>query len=207
MIIHTILGGIAVTNFKVFSDFACPFCYIGFSIARKLTEEDPDIQFDFYPYELDIDVPEGGSSLESSIPKEQIEMSYRRIERLGSEYGLVYKNKIKKFNTGLLHRAALYAKEAGKFYEFASEAFNAIFADGKNVALKEVVNDIGLKVGLNIQEMMMVIEDGNFEEAMEEARELAVAYGIESVPTFIREDGKRVTLLKDYEKFKRDLID
>lgn len=196
-----------MTNFKVFSDFACPFCYIGFTIARKMVNENPDIQIEFFPYELDMDVPERGSSLETSIPREQIEMSYRRIERLGSEYGLVYSNKTDKFNTGLLHRASLYAKEVGKFYEFASEAFFAIFTEGRNVALKEVINDIGLKAGLNIQEMMMAVEDGSFEEAMDEARELAVAYEIESVPTFIRDDGKRVTLLKDYEKFKRDLLE
>lgn len=196
-----------MTNFKVFSDFACPFCYIGFIIARKMVEEIPEIQIDFYPYELDMDVPESGLSLEVSIPMEQIEMSYRRIQRLGSEYGLVYNNKTSKFNTGLLHRAALYAKEVGKFYEFSSEAFREIFTEGRNVALKEVVNDIGLKAGLNIQEMMNNIEEGSFEESMEEARELAAAYGIESVPTFIREDGKRITLLKDYEKFKRDLME
>ena len=196
-----------MTNFKVFSDFACPFCYIGFTIARKMVEENPEIQIDFYPYELDMDVPEMGSSLEVSIPMEQIEMSYRRIQRLGSEYGLVYNNKTSKFNTGLLHRAALYAKEVGKFYEFSSEAFREIFTEGRNVALKEVVNDIGLKAGLNIQEMMNNIEEGSFEESMEEARELAAAYGIESVPTFIREDGKRITLLKDYDKFKRDLME
>lgn len=196
-----------MTNFKVFSDFACPFCYIGFTIARKMVEEIPEIQIDFYPYELDMDVPESGSSLEVSIPMEQIEMSYRRIQRLGSEYGLVYNNKTSKFNTGLLHRAALYAKEVGKFYEFSSEAFREIFTEGRNVALKEVVNDIGLKAGLNIQEMMNNIEEGSFEESMEEARELAAAYGIESVPTFIREDGKRITLLKDYDKFKRDLME
>lgn len=196
-----------MTNFKVFSDFACPFCYIGFTIARKMVEENPEIQIDFYPYELDMDVPEMGSSLEVSIPMEQIEMSYRRIQRLGSEYGLVYNNKTSKFNTGLLHRAALYAKEVGKFYEFSSEAFREIFTEGRNVALKEVVNDIGLKAGLNIQEMMNNIEEGSFEESMEESRDLAAAYGIESVPTFIREDGKRITLLKDYDKFKRDLME
>ena len=196
-----------MTRFMVFSDFACPFCYIGFSIAKRIIEENPEIIFDFYPYELDREVPEEGTSLENSIPRERIEMSYRRIERLGSEYGLVYKNKMHKFNTGLLHRAALYANEAGRFYEFSSEAFKAIFSEGNNVALKEIVNDIGLKAGLNIQEMMTAIEDGSFEEAMEEARELSSAYAIESVPTFIREDGKKVTLLKDYEKFKKDLID
>ena len=194
-------------KFKVFSDFACPFCYIGFTIAHKLIEENPQAQFHWYPYELDTEVPESGKSLEDSIPKEQIEMSYRRIERLGSEYGLVYNNKVNKFNTGLLHRAALYAQEVGRFYPFAAEAYKTIFTDGRNVALKEVINDIGLKAGLNIQEMMTVVEAGSFEDAMLEAKELAVANEIDSVPTFIREDGKKVMLLKDYEKFKRDLME
>ena len=194
-------------KFKVFSDFACPFCYIGFTIAHKVTEEYPEVEFFWYPYELDSEVPEEGSSIESYIPKEQLDMSYRRIERLGSEYGLIYNNKVNKFNTGLLHRAGLYAQEVGKFYPFAAEAFRTIFTDGRNVALKEVINDIGLKAGLNIQEMMTAIEDGSFEEGMHEAIELAAAYEIESVPTFIREDGKRVTLLKDYAKFKRDLME
>lgn len=194
-------------KFKVFSDFACPFCYIGFTIAHKVVEENPEAEFVWYPYELDSEVPESGVSIENFIPKEQLDMSYRRIERLGSEYGLVYNNKVNKFNTGPLHRAALYAQEVGKFYPFAAEAFKAIFTDGKNVALKEVVNDIGLKAGLNIQEMTAAIEDGIFEDGMQEARDLAAAYEIESVPTFIREDGKRVTLLKDYTKFKRDLME
>ena len=42
---------------------------------------------------------------------------------------------------------------------------------------------------------------------MENSRELAAAHEIESVPTFIREDGVKVTLLKGYEKFKKDLLE
>lgn len=192
---------------RVFSDFACPFCYIGFSIAEKMVKENLDVEFHWYPYELDSEVPEAGASLGDVVPKEQIDMAYRRIERLGSEYGLVYSNKTIKFNTGLLHRAALYAQEVGQFYPFARRAFKAIFEEGNNVALKEVVNEIGLEAGLNIHEMTEAIEAGEFEDVMETSRELAIAYEIESVPTFIREDGERVTLLKSYDKFKKDLID
>ena len=171
----------------------------------RMQEENPEMNFHWYPYELDRDTPEEVSDLGDSIPREQIEIAYRRIERLGSEYGLVYTNKTRKFNTGLLHRAAVYAQEVGLFYPFAKEAFKAIFEDGKNIALKEVVNEIGLVAGLNIQDMMKSIEEGNIEHKMEEARELAAVYEIESVPTFIREDGKKVTLLKEYNKFKDDL--
>ena len=36
-------------------------------------------------------------------------------------------------------------KKEGKYYEFAKEAFKAIFEYGKNVADPVVINEIGLK--------------------------------------------------------------
>ncbi|MBU5311392.1 DsbA family protein [Tissierella carlieri] len=196
-----------MTNIKVFSDFACPFCYIGFSIANKLIQEIPNINIEWLPYELDPDLSLEGVYLTNHIPQEQIDMSYRRIERLGSEYGLIYNSKIKKFNTHRLHKAALYAHEEGKYYEFAKEAFKTIFEYGKNVGEPIIINEIGLVAGLNIVEMNNCIDNGSFDEKMKEAKYLASVYEIDSVPTFIVNDKKKVTLLKDYEKFKKDLLE
>lgn len=195
-----------MSNIKVFSDFACPFCYIGFSIADKLRQENPYITFEWYPFELEPEAPIEGYDFGDKHPMDQIEMSYKRIQRLGSEYGLVYNNKTRKSNTHRLHKASLYAKKEDKFYEFAKEAFKAIFEDGKNVGENIVVNEVGLAAGLNIVEMNRCIDSGNFDEFMDEAKNLVPEYNIESVPTFILEDGKQVTTLKDYGKFKKDLI-
>ncbi|NLJ99564.1 MAG: thioredoxin domain-containing protein [Tissierellia bacterium] len=195
-----------MTNIKIFSDFACPFCYIGFSIADKLRRENSNINIEWIPYELDSDYPLEGGDLTESIPQKQIELSYRRIERLGSEYGLVYNNKTKKFNTNRLHKAALYARDEGRYYEFAREAFKAIFEHGKNVGEPVIVNEIGLAAGISIVEMNRCIDSGAFDEEMEEARNLASIYEIESVPTFVVDENKKVTLLKDYERFKKDLL-
>jgi predicted DsbA family dithiol-disulfide isomerase len=195
-----------MVNIKIFSDFACPFCYIGFSIADRLRKENTNINIEWIPYILDSNVPLDGDDLLNHIPQEQIDMSYRRIERLGKEYGLVYNNKTKKFNTNRLHQAALYANKENKYYEFAKEAFKAIFEYGKNVGDPTIVNEIGLAAGLNIVEMNNCIEEGTFNEKIEEARNLVSVYEIESVPTFIVNDKKKVELLKDYEKFKKDLV-
>ena len=195
-----------MTNIKIFSDFACPFCYIGFSIADKLRRENSNINIEWIPYELDSDYPLEGGDLTESIPQKQIELSYRRIERLGSEYGLVYNNKTKKFNTNRLHKAALYARDEGRYYEFAREAFKAIFEHGKNVGEPVIVNEIGLAAGISIVEMNRCIDSSAFDEEMEEARNLASIYEIESVPTFVVDENKKVTLLKDYERFKKDLL-
>ena len=195
-----------MTSIKIVSDFACPFCYIGFSIAEKLTKEIPDINIEWIPYELDPVLPIEGGDLADQIPQKQIDMSYRRIERLGSEYNLVYNNKTKKFNTHRLHKAALFARDEGKYYQFAKEAFKTIFEYGINVGEPVIINEIGLEVGINIVEMNKCIDEGFYDEEMEEAKNLWSVYGIESVPTFIVNGNRKVTLLKDYERFKKDLL-
>lgn len=193
-------------NFKVFSDFSCPFCYIGFTIAEKLISERDDVNFKWYPYELNssLSVEEGALI---SIPKEQLKIGYQKIDILASEYGLRYKNKTKQFNTRKLHLAAMYAQSVEKFYPFAKQAFKAIFEDARNVGKLETINDLGLKAGLNIQEMNAAINDPVFLEEFMEAKNLIEVYEIELIPTFIREDNKKIFNLKDYESFKKDLLE
>lgn len=198
---------IFLTNIKVFLDYACPFCYLGFSIAEKLHEERPDIKFEFFPYELDADAPQEPSLLTDYIDEDTVKSSYERIERLGSEYGLDYSNKYQRFNTRRLLMAGMYSKKEEKFYEFSRLAFKAIFEDGKNVAKAEIVNEIGLEAGLNIVEMNNCINGDSLDDEMERAKNLIPVYEVDSVPTFIVNDKKKVTKLKPYAEFKSDLLD
>lgn len=195
-------------NIKIFSDFACPFCYIGLAIVKRLKEEEANIEFQWIPYILRQNAPLEGRDLLNRISKEDLDKSYKRIEGLGLEYNLIYNNKRKGFNTNKLHKAALYAEKEGKYYEFAERAFKAIFEYGKNVAKKSVINDLALKSGLNIDEMNNYIKREEVHDYLfNRAKNLAEKYEIDSVPTFIVDDSKKVYILKDYENFKRDLLD
>ena len=196
-----------MTNIKVFSDFACPFCYIGLSIIDKLRKENDELNIEWIPFLLSPSEPMEGSDLASSIPQEQIDMAYRRINRLGSEYGLVYNNRTKKFNTNRLHKAALYAETVDKYYEFSKEAFKTIFEYGKNVGEISVINEIAASVGLDIDEMNKQIDEGKFDSSMEKAKELVPVHNIDSVPSFIINDNKKVTTLKDYKRIVKDMLE
>ena len=196
-----------MTNIKVFLDYACPFCYLGFSIADKLHKERPDINFEFLPYELNPDSSKEPSKTTDHIPEKKLMDSYERIERLGNEYGLEYNNKTKSFNTHRLLLAGMYSKKEEKFFDFSREAFKAVFQDGKNVAEPVIVNEIALKAGLNIVEMNNCIETEELEDEFERAKNLIPVYEVDSVPTFIVNDKKTVTELKDYEAFKKDLLE
>lgn len=197
-----------MTNIRIFSDFACPFCYIGFSIANKLRKENPNVNIEYYPYELNPNMSIQGENLKDKIPEEHLNKAYKRIRRLGREYGLIYNDNPKSYNTHKLHKASLYARDEGKFYEFAEEAFKAIFERGENIAKDVVINDIGIKAGLNIVEMNKCLNMEKYEEEMQEASNLARSfYEIDSVPSFIVDERKLVTNLKPYEKFKKDLLE
>lgn len=195
-----------MTNIKVFSDYACPFCYIGFSIIDKLKKNNPDVIIEWMPFELSPDRPFEGTDITKNIPEEQLDMAYKRILRLGSEYDLVYNNKTKSFNTHRLHKASLYANSVDKFYEFSKEAFKTIFEYGKNVADHSIIDEIAVSVGLNVDEMNKQIDEGKFDETMKKAKELVPVHKIDSVPSFIINDDKKVTTLKDYKRITKDIL-
>lgn len=190
---------------KTFMDFTCPFSYIGFAILEKLKDEEVNVDYTWYPYVLDENTPVEGKDISTKFEGKGLEQAFKRITRLGDEYGLKYENKNIAYNTARAHRAALFARDSGKLDEFAGKIFRAIFEEGRNVAEKEVLNDIGLEVGLNIVEMNTCIDDGGYEEEMEEAKKMASVYEVESVPTFIVDEKRKVTDLKPYSEFKKDL--
>lgn len=194
-------------NIKVFSDYSCPFCYIGFSIIDKLRKENPDLEIQWMPFELAPDMPFEGREITEKVAPEQLEMAYKRILRLGSEYDLVYNNRTSNFNTNRLHKASLYANSVDKFYEFSKEAFKIIFEYGKNVADHSVIDDIALSLGLDVNEMNKQIDEGIFDEEMEMAKALIPTHDIDSVPSFVVNDDKKVTTLKDYKRIVKDILE
>ena len=192
---------------KVFSDYSCPFCYIGFSIIDKLRKENYDLDIQWLPFELNPDGSLEARDITENVSPEQLEMAYKRILRLGSEYDLVYNNRSKSFNTHRLHKASLYANTVDKFYEFSKEAFTTIFEYGKNVADHSVIDEIALSVGLDVDEMNKLIDEGKFNEEMELAKSLVPTHDIDSVPSFVINDDKKVTTLKDYKRIVKDILE
>ena len=166
----------------------------------RLIKEKPDVEYIWLPYQLDDSIPEEGKDMFGKFEK-----GYERFGTLGKEYDLIFKDPKKVFNTELAHKAALFARDNGKFYEFAKEVFKTVWEKGENIGNMETLNKIGLEVGINIAEMNRCISSGAYDEEMYEAKIMASVFEIESVPTFVVNDKKNVTNLKPYEEFVKDL--
>ncbi|MFW9824968.1 MAG: DsbA family protein, partial [Candidatus Thorarchaeota archaeon] len=75
----------------VFSDYICPFCYIGFHRIEKLKEK-YNLDVEWEPFELHPETPKEGFNMEGiSFPKGYLEMVMENVKRLAEEDGLNFK--------------------------------------------------------------------------------------------------------------------
>ncbi len=141
------------------------------------------------------------------MSEEDLDKFYKTLNRLGQPYNIKFSNKDKKFNTHRAHLAGEYAKTQGKYEEFCEETFKAYYRDSKNLADREVINEIGSKVGLNIEEMNSKVDSGKYETILTDALNLCRSYKVKSIPTFIVNEKDRITAIRDYKNFKKSLLD
>lgn len=195
-----------MVNVKVFSDFGCPYCYIATGIIDKLIEENVEFQLEWLPYESHPNVPLEGESLYKSFPKEQVDKMFIMLDRIGKPYGIKYGNVNKLFNTKKSLLVGEYAKSVGKYHEFSREVFKSIFVDMKNVGKENFLNEIALNVGLDIEEMNKLIDEGKYDNNLEEVKKLVDKYNIKEVPTFLINDELLVINVRNYERIKEAIV-
>lgn len=190
---------------KTFMDFTWPFSYIGFYILDKLRKE-VDLEHICYPYLLHPNAPEEGINVEQTFSEEQRKKSLERLESLGNDYNLEFNSGSHIYSSTRAHKAALYAKDNNKFYEFAKMVFDSVFKDGKNIGKKQVLDDIASSLDLNIKEMNKAIDDGVYDKYLERAKQASKDYDVKSVPTFIVNNVKKNISITKYESFKENLL-
>lgn len=195
-----------MNNIKTFMDFIWPFSYIGFSILNRLRKEEEDVNYTWYPYILSPDTPLNGRELDSSFDNDKKKAVLKRLNSLGSEYDLEFNNGNLTFNSNRAHKAVLYARDQGKFYEFAKEVFDCVFKHDENIGDKEIIDKIAISLQLDVKHMNEAIDGGFYDGEIEQAKQASRNYNITSVPTFIVDDTRKVTDLKEYKCFKEDLM-
>jgi predicted DsbA family dithiol-disulfide isomerase len=99
-----------------------------------------------------------------------------------------------------------WAEEKGKGDEFHRAVFHAYFAEGRNIARREILLEIGCSVGLPGEEAREILVSRRFEPAVDEDWRLSRAWGITAVPTFVMDQGRVVGAqpLEVLKQFLRD---
>lgn len=200
----------------IWSDFVCPYCYIGKKQLDAAIKElgITDVRFEYHAFELHPDAPKrpGYSYMEDLLNKFPSEEYLRQLmlnpmeaeaKRLGFEMKF---DNIEHQNTMDAHRLAKYAKFYNKDVEFFDACYKKVFGDNGFIADADTLIEVGKDLGLDEAQVRDVVNDEEkFKNLVLEDEARAEEMGIESVPFYIFNDKYAVSGAQGESSFKEIL--
>ena len=183
---------------RMFSDYICPFCYLGEAIIEKLKNRF-DIEIEHIGIEIHPETPDVGIDLRGRISG--IEEIYGHLKSRGRLYGIDFCDVNVLSNSRKALIVGEYARKVGRNHEFTKEVFKAYFEDCLDIGKEKVIFKIAEKIGLSKKEVEDCLRNPlyqkNFANNCAEAKKLDIC----SVPTFIINDKFRITGAQAEETF------
>lgn len=171
---------------EMFSDFVCPFCYIGLATVRKLQ---PEFDFELEPRAFQIHPEWPAEGLPLAQHPRMMDPKARRliwthILELADAAGVTMKAPEVLANSRLALQAAEFARENGRGEAFDDLVYRAYFSDGLNIGLQGVLGDLATAVGLDRSELDRALESQRYAARLERDSQLAHQRGVNGVPAF-----------------------
>lgn len=193
----------------IWSDFACPFCYIGKrNMENALKEYGREVEIEFHSFQLDPNAKPSDTKPSENLGKkygmsaEEAQKMIDRVVNMAKDVGLDYNyDDLIETNTMKAHKLLQYSKEEDKDKIIKEEVFKAHFIDGKDISNDHVLIDIGLDAGLDEGKILEALDSEKYESMVETDRYSASQLGITSVPFFIIDNKKAIQGAQPKEAF------
>lgn len=182
---------------EIWSDVACPWCYIGkarFEKGLAAFAHKDQVEVVFRSFELDPQRPEGKTepvigmlAKKYGMNEAQARQAEERVAQNAREEGLGYLAEGRDHgSTFAIHRLLHFAAAKGLQNELLNLAFAANFAEERSVFDRERLLDLAVEAGLDRAESAAVLDDPQAfaAEVREDERE-AQELGVSGVPFFV----------------------
>ena len=185
-----------------YSDYICPFCYIGFHRIEQLKKK-YDLDVEWRPFEIHPETPkEGAFTDELPFPEGYLEAAFANVKRLADEDGIPLKFSEKLSNSHLALSISEFARKKGKFDEFHKLILEAYWLQGKDIGNKDLLLDIATSIGLDKKQIEAYLKTDEPRMALQRSLNEVRSHQINGVPAFII-DGKLIFGAQPYETFER----
>ncbi|WP_046215068.1 DsbA family oxidoreductase [Paenibacillus wulumuqiensis] len=202
----------------IWSDYQCPFCYIGKTRLQNALSQFPhaeEVTVNYKSFELDPsaerDIP---LNIYESLAKkygttiEQAREMNVNVGAQAAQEGLDFK-----FDTMILtnsfdaHRLMQYAADQGKAEEMNEALFRAYFTESRHIGDHPTLIDIAESVGLDREQTAAVLESEQYGDLVRRQEHLGSQLGITGVPFFVINDKYAVSGAQPTEMFTKALND
>ncbi|MDF2881427.1 MAG: disulfide bond formation protein DsbA [Clostridiaceae bacterium] len=181
---------------EVWSDFVCPFCYIGkrrLETALNNFEHKDEVELVFKSFELDPSAKKKyGENINELIAQkygitvEKAKESNDQLVEQAKAVGLKYNfDDLIPTNSFDAHRLAHYAKSEGKMNELAERIFKGYFVDSLNISDDKVLAALAGEVGLDSEKALRILESDQYSAEVRNDEESASKFRVGGVPYFV----------------------
>jgi len=187
----------------IFSDYVCPWCYVGQGVVNRLVDEyHADVEW--RPFYLRPDTPPEGMELPDYVKAHAAE-THTRLKQMATAAGMEMVFSPRLPNTRIAHEATEYAREKGKQFEFHRVVFDKYYGKGEDISKWDVLKDAATQVGLDADEMQREVEAGKYTASVNAMVQEAEDIGVSGVPTYVLNERYAIVGAQPYEAFLQAL--
>ncbi|QLG29359.1 DsbA family oxidoreductase [Halorarum halophilum] len=178
----------------VYSDYVCPFCYLGRESLRRYqeTREEP-LAIEWRPFDLRAGKrgPDGTIDHDADDGKDDgyYEQAAENVRRLRERYDAEMTQELSTDVDSLPAQVASYYVDQHYPYEtwltFDVAVFEALWQDGRDIGEVDVLVELAEEAGVEGDEIRSALEDETLREEVRERFTEARQRGVTGVPTFV----------------------
>jgi predicted DsbA family dithiol-disulfide isomerase len=185
-------------NVDIWSDIACPWCFIGKRRFEKALAGFPfkdQVTVTWHSYQLDPTLPEHYDGTElaylserKGMPAARVAQTFEHVTQVAAGEGLAYDfERVVVANSFPGHELLHLAKsKGGAMADAVKEALlSAHFEHGEDIGSRDVLVRIGTEAGLDAGEITEALDAGTYRDAVRADITQAQAIGIQGVPFFV----------------------
>ena len=180
----------------IWSDIACPWCYVGKRRFEKALAHFPHrdaVEVTWRAFELDPSAPAGPGqphqehlAAKYQVSAEQAGAMVQQMAQTAAAEGLTYRPEIARTaNSFDAHRLLHLARARGVYDAVHERLFAAYFSNGEAIGDRETLITIALETGLDGDEARAVLEGDAYAEDVRTEEATARSLGISGVPFFV----------------------
>lgn len=198
---------------EIWSDFACPYCYIGDNRLKSAIKElgiEKSLDITYKTFQLDPNAvrrePCDYAQLLADKYRKPYSDAKEQVDGMvssGRELGLNFSFDILiRTNTTLAHKVAKYARDLGREREFIDRVFKGYFEKGLDISNLDSLIVLLKEVGVDTTKLREKLSADNYSLEIKEDYKDASSMDVQGVPFFVIDNRYAISGAQSLEYFK-----
>jgi predicted DsbA family dithiol-disulfide isomerase len=186
-------AGTEAEPITVYSDYVCPFCYLGReSLARYQETREDGLRIEWHPFDLRSQKRNPDGTIDHSVDdgkdEEYYEQAKQNVRRLAEKYGVEMDLDIATDVDSLPAQVVSYYlrehHDYGTWLAFDEAVFDALWQEGRDIGDEDLLVGLAAEAGVDGAEVRSALEDADLRAEVRERFAEAQQHGVTGVPTF-----------------------